>query len=80
MNCQEAFETCACGATIKVAAKWATEVRDRLKEWREGHKHWPQETRTVGDVSVSRPILYGSLTGLDSTESVTSQPIPNLIT
>ena len=50
-----ADETCACGASIHIECENDMYLGYRLAEWRKGHQHWPMETKTVGNVSVSKP-------------------------
>ena len=75
MSCESAFETCGCGATIRTESRYASDIAIRLRDWREGHKHWPMETKTVGNISISKPVIPSY-----DTQTIAAGPLTGLIT
>lgn len=49
-----AREICVCGAIIRLEMS-DVPIGYRLTEWRKEHRHEMNETRSVGEVSVTKP-------------------------
>lgn len=55
MSMAMAKEICSCGANILIDNLPDVSVGYRLSEWRKEHRHEMSITKSVGEVSVTRP-------------------------